>query len=126
MSVSGTTASIRSSCSGNSVDSCRLSYRLTVTETFLGKKLVAVGARAKPKRHKVTVTVGTASTLLKAGQSRVVKISLNGTGKSLLSKYRTLHTTLRVTQSWQDGHRSEQDGDVQGTEAEEAPQVVRR
>ncbi len=99
VSVSGTTASVRASCSGNSVDSCRLSYRLTVTETLLGKKIVAVGARAKrPKRHKITVTVGRASTFLKAGQSKVVKISLNGTGKSLLSKYRTLHTTLRVTQ----------------------------
>ena len=104
VSVSGTTASVRTLCSGNSVDSCRLSYRLTVTETRLGKRIVAVGARAKRlKRHKVTVTVGTASTFLRAGQSRVVKISLNGTGKSLLSKYRTLHTTLRVTQSGKKG-----------------------
>ena len=52
------------------------------------------------------MTVGTASTFLTAGQSKVVKISLNGTGKRLLSKYRTLHTTLRVTQSWQEGHAS--------------------
>ena len=49
------------------------------------------------------MTVGTASTRLNAGQSRVVKISLNGTGKRLLSKYRTLHTTLRVTQSGKRG-----------------------
>ncbi len=105
VSVSGTTASVKASCSGNSVDSCKLSFKLTVTETLLGKKIVAVGARAKKlKRHKVTVTVGTASTFLKAGQSRVVKISLNGTGKSLLSKYRTLHTTLRVTQSGKRGN----------------------
>ena len=104
VSVSGTTASLRSSCSGNSVDSCRLQYRLTVTETLVGKRLVAVGARAKKlKRHKVTVTVGTASTFLRAGQSRIVKISLNGKGKTLLSKYRTLHTTLRVTQSGKKG-----------------------
>jgi hypothetical protein len=104
VSVSGTTASIRSSCSGNSVDSCRLSYRLTVTETLLGKKIVAIGARAKKlKRHKVTVTVGTASTVLRAGHSRTVKIPLNHTGKGLLSKYRTLHTTLRVTQSGKKG-----------------------
>ena len=49
------------------------------------------------------MTVGTASTRLNAGQSKVVKISLNGTGKRLLSKYRTLHTTLRVTQSGKKG-----------------------
>ena len=103
VSVSGTTASVRASCSGNSVDSCRLSYRLTVTETLRGRKVIAVGARAKPKRHKITVTVGTASTRLNAGQSKVVKISLNRTGKSLLSKYRTLRTTLRVTQSGKTG-----------------------
>jgi hypothetical protein len=101
VTVSGTTASVRASCSGNSVDSCRLSFKLTVTETLIGKKIIAVGARAK--RHKVTVTVGTASTRLNAGQSRVVKISLNGAGKRLLSKYRTLRTTLRVTQSGKRG-----------------------
>ena len=104
MSVSGTTASVRASCSGNSVDSCRLSFKLTVTETLRGKKIIAVGARAKPKRHKITVTVGTASTFLTAGHSRVVKISLNGTGKSLLSKYRTLHTTLTRDAERQEGH----------------------
>ncbi len=104
VSVSGTTASVRASCSGNSVDSCRLSFKLTVTETRLAKKVVAVGARAKkPKRRKVTVTVGTASTRLNAGQSRVVRISLNGTGKRLLSKHRTLRTTLRVKQSGKKG-----------------------
>ena len=47
VSVSGTTASVRVSCSGNSVDSCRLSFKLTVTETLRGKKVIAVGARAK-------------------------------------------------------------------------------
>ncbi len=103
VTVSGTTASLRVSCSGNSVDSCKLSFKLTVTETLLGKKIVAVSARSKPKRHRVTVTVGTASTNLHAGQSRTVRISLNGKGKSLLSKYRTLHTRLRVTQTRKKG-----------------------
>jgi hypothetical protein len=101
--VSGTTASLRASCNGNSVDSCKLSFKLTVTETLLGKKIVAVSARSKPKRHKVTVTVGTASTRLNAGRSRVVKISLNGKGKGLLRKHRTLRTTLHVTQSGKRG-----------------------
>ena len=124
--MSGTTASIRSSCSGNSVASCRLSYRLTVTETFLGKKLVAVGARAKPKRHKVTVTVGTASTFLKTGQSRVVTISLNGKGKSLLSKYRTLHTTLRVTQAGKRGTVASKTVTFKARSEVRAPRGVRR
>ena len=43
-----------------------------------------------------------------AGHSKVVKISLNGTGKRLLSKYRTLHTTLRVTQAGKKGTISSQ------------------
>ncbi len=107
-SVSGTTASVRAACSGKSGATCQLSFRLTVTETLLGKRIVAIGARAKPKRHKVTVTVGTASTRLSGGHSRVVKISLNNAGKRLLSRYRTLRTTMRVTQTGRRGAVSTQ------------------
>ena len=63
--------------------------------------IIAVTARKKqPKTRKVIVTVGTARGItLTAGQSKVVKISLNGTGKNLLHSHHTLKVTLDVTQS---------------------------
>jgi hypothetical protein len=95
--VSGTSAFVRVSCSGATGATCKLSFRMTVTETFRGRKLIAVTARKTIR--KVVVTVGSAPTItLTAGQSRVVKIPLNGTGKRLLASHHTLKVTLDVTQ----------------------------
>jgi hypothetical protein len=70
---------------------------MTVTERFRGRKLIAV--TASKKIRKVVVTVGSARTIiLTAGQSKVVKISLNGTGNRLLASRHTLKVTLGVTQ----------------------------
>jgi hypothetical protein len=96
--VKGTTASVRLSCRGATGATCRLTLRMTVTEKLRGRKLIAVTAR-KPKTRKVTVTVGVASVTLSAGQSKVVKVSLNGTGKRLLATRHRLSVTLRVTQA---------------------------
>ena len=46
------------------------------------------------------VVVGSASVTLKAGQSRIVKISLNGTGRRLLAKRHKLKVRLRVAQTF--------------------------
>jgi len=97
--VSGTTASVRVSCGGATGATCTLGFRMTVTEKIRGHKVLAVTARKKPKTRKVVVTVGTArGVTLLAGQSRTVKISLNGTGRRLLASHRTLKVTLDVTQ----------------------------
>jgi len=97
--VSGTTASARVSCGGATGATCTLAFRMTVTEKIRGHKLIAVTARKRPKTRKVVVTVGTARAVtLLAGQSRTVKISLNGTGRRLLASHRTLKVTLDVTQ----------------------------
>jgi hypothetical protein len=101
-SVSGSTASVRTSCSGHPGDKCRVSFKLTVTETLLGHRLIAISSRAR--KHKVTVTVGSTSVTLNAGQSKTVKVSLNHTGAGLLAKYRTLKTSLRVTQTLLNRH----------------------
>ena len=72
---------------------------MTVTEKFRGRKIIAITARKKPKIRKVLVTVGSARGLtLVAGQSKVVKISLNRRGKRLLASRHTLKVTLHVTQ----------------------------
>ena len=61
--------------------------------------MIAVTARKKHKTRKVVVTVGSRPGLtLSAGQSRIVKISLNGTGRRLLASRRTLSATLDVAQ----------------------------
>jgi hypothetical protein len=96
-SVKGTTASIRLTCKGASGASCRFTLRMTVTERFRGRRLIAISARKKVR--KVIVTVGRASATLRAGQTKVVKVSLNGTGKRLLARFHRLHVTLKVTQS---------------------------
>jgi hypothetical protein len=96
--VKGTTASVRVSCTGAAGATCKLAFRMTVTEKFRGRKLIAVTARKKIR--KVVVTVGSARGItLTAGQSNVVKISLNGLGKRLLASRHTLKVTLDVTQS---------------------------
>ena len=96
--VSGTSAFVRVSCTGATGATCKLSFRMTVAEKFRGRNLIAVTAR-KPKIRKVVVTVGSAPRLtLGAGQSKVVKVSLNGLGKRLLASRHTLKVTLDVTQ----------------------------
>ncbi|HUO69346.1 MAG TPA: hypothetical protein VMU39_01105 [Solirubrobacteraceae bacterium] len=98
-SVSGTTASVRVSCTGAAGATCKVAFRMTVTEKVRGHKVIAVSARKQPTTRKIIVTVGSASTItLTAGQSKVVKISLNSTGKNLLKSRHTLSVTVDVTQ----------------------------
>jgi hypothetical protein len=95
--VKGTGADVRITCNGSAGQTCRLSLTMTVTEKLHGRRLIAITARKRTR--KVTVTVGTAAVTLGAGQTRVVTISLNGTGKQVLARRRRLSVTLRVTQS---------------------------
>jgi hypothetical protein len=93
--VSGTTASVRISCKGDT--SCTVSLKLTVIETFRGHKLVAVTARKAKLKHK-TVVVGTAKATVKAGHTKTVRIGLNRTGRKLLAARHRLTAKLTVTQ----------------------------
>jgi hypothetical protein len=97
--VSGTSASVHSSCTGAAGATCRLVLKLTVTETFRGHRLVAVSSRASRRRTHRVVTVGSASVTLTAGQSQTVRIGLNATGKRLLASHHGLKVTLRVTEA---------------------------
>ncbi|MFL5831083.1 MAG: hypothetical protein ACJ76X_14310 [Solirubrobacteraceae bacterium] len=101
-SVSGSTASVRASCTGAAGSKCRLSFKLTITETLLGRRIIAISSRAH--KRKVIATVGSASVTLNAGQSKIVKVSLGHTGKRLLTSLHTLRTTLRVSQTLLNRH----------------------
>jgi hypothetical protein len=93
--VTGTTASVKITCKG--ATSCKVSLKLTVTETFRGHKLIAVSARKQKLTHK-TVVVGTASATIRAGHNSTVKIKLNGTGRKLLAARHKLTAKLTVTE----------------------------
>jgi hypothetical protein len=99
--VSGTTALVRVICTGPAGAKCNLVFKLTVTEVFKRHKLISVGARAKLRKK--VVLVGSASVTLNAGESRSVRIALNGTGKKLLAKRHKLKVRLRVTQTLASG-----------------------
>jgi hypothetical protein len=91
----GTAARVRITCNGSSGQTCRLSLTMTVTEKLRGRRLIAISARKRTRK----VTVGTKAVTLVAGQTKVVRLSLNGAGKRLLSKRHHLSTTLTVKQS---------------------------
>jgi hypothetical protein len=95
--ISGTTASVRVSCSGLASATCRVTLKLTVTEKFQGHKPVAVTAAAKDRKTRKLLVVGSASVLLKAGHAQIVRIGLNRAGKQLLARRPGLKATLRVT-----------------------------
>jgi hypothetical protein len=84
-------------CTGKGT--CAGTVTLTTTETRLGKRVIAVASAKRPVRHKVLVTVGTASYRVTAGKRTTVHVKLNGTGSSLLARFRKLPVTVRVTQT---------------------------
>jgi hypothetical protein len=101
--ASGSTASVRVSCTGAAEATCRLAFKLTVTETLKGHKLVAVTARANRRKTRKVVVVGTANVSLSAGQTQTVRIALNRTGRRLLTSRHVLKAKLRVTQATASG-----------------------
>jgi hypothetical protein len=104
--VSGSTASVRVSCAGATGATCAVALKLTVTETFNRHKLVAVTSRASHRKTRKVVVLGTASVLLKAGETQTVRITLNRAGKRLVAKRHPLKVKLRITQATGGGGRT--------------------
>ena len=97
--VSGSSASVRVSCTRPAGATCRLALDMTVTEVLKGHKLVAATARANGRRTHRVVQVGAANVSLKAGQTETVRIALNRTGKRLLTGHHGLKAKLVVSQA---------------------------
>jgi hypothetical protein len=95
--VSGNAAQVTVSCPSASSANCSVKVTLVVTETLSGHKLIAVSAR-KPKTHKRTVTLGSATATINPGGQTQIKISLNSAGKKLLTSRHTLKVELSVTE----------------------------
>jgi hypothetical protein len=94
--IKGTTASVSVGCNGSAGQSCDATLTMTVVETLRGSKVIAVAAKAKTKKK--TVGVGSAKAVVTAGQHKNVTLALNGSGKALLKKFRTLNATLTLSQ----------------------------
>jgi hypothetical protein len=84
--VNGKTVAVRVTCSGAP---CKVTVKLT----------------ARGAHHKL-VRVGTTSVSLAAGQTRVVRVSLNGAGRKLLVARHGLKVKLIAAQSLDGGHTS--------------------
>ena len=69
---------------------------LTIVETFHGNHLVAVTASKHTRR---VIDLGSIRTTIAAGHRKTIKITLNRTGKRLLSSHRKLSVKLTVTQT---------------------------
>ncbi|HEX4187006.1 MAG TPA: hypothetical protein VHY83_03820 [Solirubrobacteraceae bacterium] len=102
--LSGTTASVRISCTGSSGATCELPLRLTVTEKFKGRRLIALTARRHATTHRRVLAVGSTTVTLSAGQTQTVRVTLNSAGRKLLARRRHLNATLRVVQVLADRH----------------------
>jgi hypothetical protein len=90
--------SVTIACTGQPGQTCSGSVVVRTVETLRGKRLIAVSSR-KPRRHKVTVTVGSAGfSGLKAGSSRTLRIALNAKGRALLKRFRPLPVKVLVSQ----------------------------
>jgi hypothetical protein len=96
-SVTGDAVSTLVACTGTSA--CDVTASLTISETLKGAKVIAAAARAKQKTSKRTVTVGSQTTTIAAGQSAMLTVKLSATAVSLLSRFHTLPATLTTTQS---------------------------
>jgi hypothetical protein len=69
---------------------------LSVVETVAGHKIIAV--TASKRKRKRTVVLGAKTLTLAAGQTKIVSVSLNATGKSLLRSRHKLAVKLTAAQ----------------------------
>ena len=104
--VRGDLALIPVSCPGNGSSSCTVTFTLTVVEKLRQGRLVAVSA-ATATRHRAskvklvlrTVIVGHETVTLAAGESQVVHLALNATGRRLLDSQHALAVKLTVNEN---------------------------
>ncbi|HXD67193.1 MAG TPA: hypothetical protein VNV17_21380, partial [Solirubrobacteraceae bacterium] len=99
-----TTVTLTLSCQGLPSQRCTGTAKLTSHVTTQGSKLVAVAAKAKkkpkpkpPKKVTKVETIASASYSIPTGKSSTVKLSLNSTGKKLLTARYKVPATLTLT-----------------------------
>ena len=102
-SSSGGSAAVSVSCAGAAGSVCHVGVSLSIVVTVgAGGRVLAVAARAgdaKTKTKRRTVVLGSRRLMLMAGGSERVRLSLNATGRRLLSSRHRLEVRLAVTSS---------------------------
>jgi hypothetical protein len=91
------TATTVVTCAGASGTTCTITLSLTVTEARRGGKLIAITASKRPRTTKRTISLGTTTITLNAGQTETAHITLNATGQKLLKSHHDLAVRLLVT-----------------------------
>ena len=100
VNVSGRSASVPISCTGEPGATCKLTLVLTIIETIRARKVIAVtAANTSGKLKRKLAVLGNARLTLSAGQTKTVKLTLNQTGKRLLVKYHALKVKLAIHES---------------------------
>jgi hypothetical protein len=99
--VKGNLVAVSLACAANG-PGCSGALKLQSRVTTEGKKVVAVAAsgkkkRPRPKRKTKVETVGSGRYTVAAGQTKVVKLTLDAAGKRLLKARHRLPTTLTIT-----------------------------
>jgi hypothetical protein len=101
VSKSGATASLTVVCDGFPWQRCLDTVTATTTARERDGSVFAVSARNHHRRHKhqkvVSVTVATAQFTVSAGHSTIVRLTVNRTGKQLLTRFYSLPTRLSFT-----------------------------
>ena len=99
-----TSVALTLSCQGLPSQRCTGTAKLTSHVTTQGSKLVAVAAKAKkkpkpkpPKKVTKVETIGSSSYSIPTGKSSTVTLSLNSTGKKLLTARYKVPATLTLT-----------------------------
>ncbi|MGZ4230040.1 MAG: hypothetical protein ACXVVQ_01275 [Solirubrobacteraceae bacterium] len=104
VTVTGNTASVPVSCTGSTGQACDVTLTMTVAETLRGHKVIAITSRKQAQKHRKVVVVGSAHVRLTAGQTKVVRLTLNRAGKALLAQHHTLNATLHGVQTLASHH----------------------
>jgi len=98
VSVSGTTASTPITCHGVGGSTCTITVALSVVETLQGSKIVGISAATRSaKRRRATVMLGSATAVVSAGQTKTVRIALNGAGRRLLTTRHSLAAKITIS-----------------------------
>ncbi|MGA2010115.1 MAG: hypothetical protein ABSH51_06230 [Solirubrobacteraceae bacterium] len=96
---SGTRTAATLACRGPAGERCAGKLTLLTTEFLRGRKVVAVGSTRARHVKRRAVTVAGARYSLAAGRTSTVRLSLNATGRRLLSRFHRLPVRLAVVQT---------------------------
>jgi hypothetical protein len=94
--IKGTVALVQISCTAGG-PACGGALKLSSHVTTKRGKVIAVAAKARPKPKTTVRTMGSGRYSVAAGQTKIVKLTLNAAAKRLLNTRRRLPTTMTLT-----------------------------